>query len=68
LLCRYYAQQRATDAITASMVKDEFKRQNREARERQAELQLLEELYSVGNVAAACLVIRSPRSSAMAIS
>eukprot|EP00775_Hariotina_reticulata_P009667 gene9667-9826_t len=28
------------------MVKDEFKRHNREARERQAELQLLEELYT----------------------
>lgn len=45
--CRYYAQQRTTDAISGNMAKDEFKRHGREARERQAEQQLLEEMYVV---------------------
>ncbi|WIA31853.1 hypothetical protein OEZ86_002718 [Tetradesmus obliquus] len=42
---KYYAQQRTTDAISGNMAKDEFKRHGREARERQAEQQLLEEMY-----------------------
>eukprot|EP00878_Enallax_costatus_P024325 GHUV01025957.1.p2 GENE.GHUV01025957.1~~GHUV01025957.1.p2 ORF type:complete len:121 (+),score=41.51 GHUV01025957.1:635-997(+) len=42
---RYYADQRATDAASANMVKDEFKRHGREARERQAEQQMLEDMY-----------------------
>jgi hypothetical protein len=44
---RYYAQQRATDAISSNMVKDEFKRHGMEVRERQAEQQLLKEMYVV---------------------
>jgi hypothetical protein len=45
---RYYAQQRITDAASAAMAKDEGKRLAREARERDAERQLLSDLFAVG--------------------
>lgn len=45
--CRYYAQQRAADAISSNMVKDELKRHSRINRQLAEEQRVMEELYKV---------------------
>lgn len=42
---RYYSQQKASDAATATQMQDDFKRKTREFKERQGESQMLETLY-----------------------
>lgn len=44
---RYYAQQKATDAISANMAKDELRRQGREAAQQHAAQQLAESTHKV---------------------
>ncbi|GBF95429.1 hypothetical protein Rsub_08391 [Raphidocelis subcapitata] len=45
-IAKYYAQQRGMDAVSGSMLHDDVKRHAREAREREAEEQTLEALYT----------------------
>lgn len=44
---RYYAQQRAADAISSNTVKDELKRHSRINRQLAEEQRIMEELYQV---------------------
>lgn len=44
---RYYAQQRAADAISSNMVNDELKRHSRINRQLAEEQRVMEELYKV---------------------
>jgi hypothetical protein len=46
-LDRYYAQQRAADAISSNMVNDELKRHSRINKQLAEEQRVLEELYKV---------------------
>jgi len=47
LLHRYYANQRATGAISSNMVKDELKRHSRMTKQLAEEQRVLEDLYKV---------------------
>jgi len=44
---KYYTQQRNTDAAATNALKDDFRRQDREVRERKAEVDMLESIYRV---------------------
>jgi hypothetical protein len=49
LLLRYYCQQRAADAISSNMVKDELKRHSRMHKKLAEEQQVMQELYKVSS-------------------
>jgi hypothetical protein len=50
LIKKYYAEQRSSDAAAREALKAPVKRREREAKERQAEIDMLETMYRVSSV------------------